>query len=125
MSESNGSSPESNVRLALLEQSTTRNKEGIEICQKQISKVDTHLELVKEVQHESLVVLQKMETSLEHMNEKLGRGEQARLILAKNQVEMSESFARTDSKFTIIIAILSAIGLSVLSVVIKLLFFST
>jgi uncharacterized protein YoxC len=111
------------VRLALLEQSANQNKDDIEVCQRKIAKVDDSLEAVKDVQNESLVVLQKMETNLEHLNEKLEKGDKAREQLASNQITMSQAFTKTDTKFRVIVGILSALGLALLPLIVKLLFF--
>jgi chromosome segregation ATPase len=122
--DANGENNETKIRLALLEQSSVQSKDDIEVCQRKIAKVDDSLEDVKDVQTESLIVLQKMETSLEHMNQKLENGEQDRKTLSVNQQTMAESFARTDAKFKVMVAILAAIGVSMLGVVVKLVFFS-
>ena len=112
------------VRMALLEERTEQNRIDLEACKDRIDKTDQGVEDVRLVQNQSLVVLQKMETSLEHLNDKMEIGEKAREATAATLNNLSQEFIRTDSKFKLVLLILGAIGVTMLGVAVKILFYS-
>lgn len=120
MSEDNGQA----VDIAVLHAKTDFNSSEIDSTRSWVNELSNDVKEVKAVQTETLVVLQKMETSLEHMNEKLSIEQDSHKEQLAATNELQKSYITVSTKFRMVMGILTLIGTSLLGIAVKILLFS-
>lgn len=112
------------VDIARLQERAERNQSELQDLKEWVGEVTTDVKEVKDVQNQTLIVLQKMETSLEHMNEKLVEHDSHDEKLQVSVETLQHAHIKTATKFKLVLAILGVIGTAMVGVAVKLLFFS-
>ena len=113
-----------NIELARLQERAENNKIELANIKTWVDSLSNDVSDVKDVQNQTLIVLQKMESSLEHLNEKMNNDhkDHGEIWMMTNKLQLSQ--VKTDTKFKLVLGILSVIGTTVIGVAIKILFFS-
>lgn len=120
----NGTRTATAVDIARLQERTDSNKNEIAEVRSWVGDLSQDVKDVKTTQNQSLIVLQKMETSLEHMADRLQSHDKVDEKLVNTVESLQLAHERVSSKFRIVLGILGAIGVAILGVAVKLLFFS-
>ena len=112
------------VDVARLQERMDANKQSIEDFQEQVSELNGDFKLVKETQNQTLVVLQKMESALEHMNERFEKNDEAENKLISEVEYLKVAHTEVSTKFKLVLGMLTVIGTALVGVAVKLMFFS-
>ena len=112
------------VEIARLQERSERNHSELQEVKTWVDELSDDVKDVKDVQNQQLIVLQKMESSLDHMNTKLSEHDSHDIRLERSISALQLAHTKTATKFKLVMGILAVIGTAVLGVATKILFFS-
>jgi len=112
------------VEIVRLQERSDKNADDIENVRSWVGEIQSDVRDVKHTQNQSLLVLQKMETSLEHLNNRLEHHDKADEKLVDSVDKLQLAHSEVSAKFKIVLGILGVIGTTMIGVAVKIMFFS-